>query len=125
MKGIITFALFALSLSGFAQQRQLVRQQDYRQDHRVASTYKTYENFDFRRLGLTARQERSLIVLLKEKQNEEWVILRRFRNPQPKLLQLDRLYDRKIQNLLSRSQYDKWTKIYAYQYNAYNNKRWA
>lgn len=123
MKGIITLAIFALSLSGFAQQRQLVRQQDHRQNHTYVNTYRTYENFDFRRLGLSPRQERILIGLLKEKQHEEWGILRKHRNPQPRLMQLDRTYNRKIQNLLSRSQYDKWMKIYAYQYDAYNNKR--
>ena len=125
MKGIITFAIFALGLSGFAQQRQLVKQQDHRQDYRNITTNNRYGNFDFSRLGLTLRQERLLVDLLKDKQNEEWSILRKYKNPQSRLLQLDRTYDRKIQNLLSRSQYDKWAKIYAYQYNAYNNKRWV
>ena|SRR5690606_24385353 len=125
MKGIITIALFALSLSGFAQQRQLVKQQDHRQDYRNITTNNRYGSFDFNRLGLTSRQERSLVYLLKDKQYEEWFILRKYRNPQSRLMQLDRTYDRKIQNLLSRSQYDKWTKIYAYQYDAYNNKRRA
>ena len=123
MKGIITIALFALSLSGFAQQRQLVKQQDHRQEYRNITTNNRYESFDFSRLGLTLRQERSLVYLLKDKQYEEWSILRKYRNPQSRLMQLDRTYNRKIQNLLSRSQYDKWTKIYAYQYDAYNNKR--
>ncbi|HLW41695.1 MAG TPA: hypothetical protein VKY82_04940 [Flavobacterium sp.] len=125
MKGIITLAIFALGLSGFAQQRQLVKQQDHRQDYRNITTNNRYGNFDFSRLGLTLRQERLLVDLLKDKQNEEWSILRKYKNPQSRLIQLDRTYDRKIQNLLSRSQYDKWTKIYAYQYNAYNNKRWV
>lgn len=125
MKGIITLAIFALGLSGFAQQRQLVKQQDYRQDYRNITTNNRYGNFDFSRLGLTLRQERLLVDLLKDKQNEEWSILRKYKNPQSRLIQLDRTYDRKIQNLLSRSQYDKWTKIYAYQYDAYNNKRWV
>ncbi|HLV50363.1 MAG TPA: hypothetical protein VKY44_00235, partial [Flavobacterium sp.] len=89
------------------------------------TTNNRYGSFDFNRLGLTSRQERSLVYLLKDKQYEEWFILRKYRNPQPRLMQLDRTYDRKIQNLLSRSQYDKWTKIYAYQYDAYNNKRRA
>jgi len=123
MKGIITIALFALSLSGFAQQRQLVKQQDHRQEYRNITTNNRYGSFDFSRLGLTLRQERSLVNLLKDKQYEEWSILRKYRNPQSRLMQLDRTYNRKIQNLLSRSQYDKWTKIYAYQYDAYNNKR--
>lgn len=125
MKGIITLAIFALGLSGFAQQRQLVKQQDHRQDYRNITTNNRYGNFDFSRLGLTLRQERLLVDLLKDKQNEEWSILRKYKNPQSRLIQLDRTYDRKIQNLLSRSQYDKWAKIYAYQYNAYNNKRWV
>ena len=125
MKGIITLAIFALGLSGFAQQRQLVKQQDHRQDYRNITTNNRYGNFDFSKLGLTLRQERLLVDLLKDKQNEEWSILRKYKNPQSRLIQLDRTYDRKIQNLLSRSQYDKWTKIYAYQYNAYNNKRWV
>src|SRR5690554_2330036 len=107
MKGIITFALFALSLSGFAQQRQLVRQQDHRQSHRYVNTHKVYDNYDFRRLDLSPRQERKLIVLLREKQNEEWAILRKYRRPQAQLMVLDRKYDRKIQNILSRSQYNK------------------
>src|SRR5690554_2840855 len=125
MKGIITLAIFALGLSGFAQQRQLVKRQDYRQDYRNITKNNRDGNFDFSRLGLTLRQERLLVDLLKDKQNEEWSILRKYKNPQSRLLQLDRTYDRKIQNLLSRSQYDKWAKIYAYQYDAYNNKRWV
>ncbi len=125
MKGIITLAIFALGLSGFAQQRQLVKQQDHRQDYRNITKNNRDGNFDFSRLGLTLRQERLLVDLLKDKQNEEWSILRKYKNPQSRLLQLDRTYDRKIQNLLSRSQYDKWAKIYAYQYDAYNNKRWV
>lgn len=125
MKGIVTLAIFALGLSGFAQQRQLVRQQDHRQNYTYVNTYRTYENFDFRRLGLSPRQERTLIGLLKEKQHKEWMILRKYRRPQSKLVHLDRSYDRKIQNLLSRSQFDTWKKKYAYQYEATNkNRRW-
>lgn len=128
MKNILTIAMIALSVGAFAQQRQLVKQQDYRTQTNVRyinnSQYQT-SKYSFSRLDLTNRQERQLVDLLKDKQNEERYIVRKYRNPEQKLRLLDREYDRKIQNLMSRSQYDKWTKIYAYQYEAYGNKRWS
>ena len=128
MKNILTIAMIALSVGAFAQQRQLVKQQDYRTQTNVRyinnSQYQT-SKYSFSRLDLTSRQERQLVDLLKDKENEERSIMRKYRNPEQKLRLLDREYDRKIQNLMSRSQYDKWTKIYAYQYEAYGNKRWS
>lgn len=128
MKNILTIAMIALSVGAFAQQRQLVKQQDYRTQTNVHyinnSQYQT-SKYSFSRLDLTSRQERMLVDILKDKQNEERYIVRKYRNPEQKLRLLDREYDRKIQNLMSRSQYDKWTKIYAYQYEAYGNKRWS
>lgn len=128
MKNILTIAMIALSVGAFAQQRQLVKQQDYRTQTNVRyinnTQYQT-SKYSFSRLDLTSRQERMLVDILKDKQNEERYIVRKYRNPEQKLRLLDREYDRKIQNLMSRSQYDKWTKIYAYQYEAYGNKRWS
>ena len=128
MKNILTIAMIALSVGAFAQQRQLVKQQDYRTQTNVRyinnTQYQT-SKYSFSRLDLTSRQERMLVDILKDKQNEERYIMRKYRNPEQKLRLLDREYDRKIQNLMSRSQYDKWTKIYAYQYEAYGNKRWS
>lgn len=128
MKNILTIAMIALSVGAFAQQRQLVKQQDYRTQTNVRyinnTQYQT-SKYSFSRLDLTSRQERQLVDLLKDKENEERSIMRKYRNPEQKLRLLDREYDRKIQNLMSRSQYDKWTKIYAYQYEAYGNKRWS
>lgn len=128
MKKIFTLALIALSVGAYAQQRQLVKQQDYRTQTKVRyinnTQYQT-SKYSFSRLYLTSRQERHLVDLLKDKENEERYIYRKYRNPQQKLRMLDREYDRKIQNLMSRSQYDKWIKIYAYQYEAYGNKRWS
>lgn len=130
MKKIITLALLALSLGGYAQQRQLVKQQDYnsrdnRSEQEGRDKRYTYGNYSFSRLDLTSRQERQLVMLLKDKQQEQQYILRKFRNPDAKLRLLDREYDRKIQSLMSRSQFDKWTRIYAYQYEAYGAKRWS
>ncbi len=127
MRTIITLALVAFSLSGFAQQRQMVRVDNNKyQNNRYTQQYNDkYGNFSFSRLDLSTRQERQLVDLLKDKQNEERSIVRKYRNPEQKLRMLDREYDRKIQNLLSRSQYDKWSKMYAYQYEAYGNKRWS
>lgn len=128
MKNILTIAMIALSVGAFAQQRQLVKQQDYRTQTNVRyinnTQYQT-SKYSFSRLDLTNRQERMLVDILKDKQNEERYIVRKYRNPERKLSMLDREYDRKIQNLLSRSQYDKWSRIYAYQYEAYGNKRWS
>ena len=128
MKNILTIAMIALSVGAFAQQRQLVKQQDYRTQTNVRyinnTQYQT-SKYSFSRLDLTSRQERMLVDILKDKQNEERYIVRKYRNPEQKLRLLDREYDRKIQNLMSRSQYDKWTKIYAYQYEAYGNKCWS
>lgn len=127
MKKMFTIAMMALSVGAFAQQRQMVRTDNKTyQENRYQQTYNSrYGNFNFSRLDLTSRQERQLVWLLKDKQTEERTILKKYRNPQQKLRMLDREYDRKIQNLLSRSQYDKWSKIYAYQYEAYGNKRWS
>ncbi|SEI04279.1 hypothetical protein SAMN02927937_02923 [Paenimyroides aquimaris] len=127
MKKMFTIAMMALSVGAFAQQRQMVRTDNKTyQENRYQQTYNSrYGNFNFSRLYLTSRQERQLVALLKDKQTEERTILKKYRNPQQKLRMLDREYDRKIQNLLSRSQYDKWSKIYAYQYEAYGNKRWS
>lgn len=133
MKAIITFAFLTLTLSGFAQQRQLVKQDDHRSETRyqqkdryTKDDYKYQQRkYSFSRLDLSNRQERQLVDLLKEKQNDERYIIRKYRNPEQKLRMLDREYDRKIQSLMSRSQFDKWTKVYAYQYEAYGNKRWS
>lgn len=134
MRTIITLAVLALGLSGFAQQRQMVRTDNtnrYQENRYSQKSYgndryhAAYANYSFSRLDLSNRQERMLVDLLKDKQNEERYIIRKYRNPQQKLRMLDREYDRKIQNLLSRSQYDKWSRIYAYQYEAYGNKRWS
>lgn len=127
MKKMFTIAMMALSVGAFAQQRQMVRTDNKTyQENRYQQTYNSrYGNFNFSRLDLTSRQEHQLVALLKDKQTEERTILKKYRNPQQKLRMLDREYDRKIQNLLSRSQYDKWSKIYAYQYEAYGNKRWS
>lgn len=133
MRTIITLALVALSLSGFAQQRQMVRTDDNRYQESRHSQQKygndkynnKYGTFSFSRLDLSNRQERMLVDILKDKQNDERSIVKKYRNPEQKLRMLDREYDRKIQNLLSRSQYDKWSRIYAYQYEAYGNKRWS
>lgn len=133
MKKLFTIAMVALSVGAFAQQRQLVKQQDYRTENRSqqGKQYSTnnygYQTgkYSFSRLDLTNRQERQLVDLLKDKENEERYIMRKYRNTEQKLRLLDREYDRKIQNLLSRSQYDKWSRIYAYQYEAYGNKRWS
>ena len=128
MKNILTIAMIALSVGAFAQQRQLVKQQDYRTQTNVRyinnTQYQT-SKYSFSRLDLTSRQERMLVDILKDTQNEERYIVRKYRNPEQRLRMLDREYDRKIQNLLSRSQYDKWSRIYAYQYEAYGNKRWS
>lgn len=133
MRKLFTLALVALSLSGFAQQRQMVRTDDnrYQESRNSQQNYgndkynNKYGNFSFSRLDLSNRQERQLVDILKDKQNEERYIVRKYRNPEQKLRMLDREYDRKVQNLLSRSQYDKWSRIYAYQYEAYGNKRWS
>lgn len=128
MKTIFTIALAILSLGSYAQQRQLVREQEYHyQDsrYRERDTQYKYGNYSFSRLNLTSRQERQLVDLLKDKQQEHRYILKKYRNPDAKLRLLDREYDRKIQTLLSRSQYDKWSRIYAYQYEVYGNKRWS
>lgn len=132
MRTIITLALLTLSLSGFAQQRQMVRTDDNRyQESRSQQNYgndkynNKYGTYSFSRLDLTSRQERQLVDILKDKQNDERSIVKKHRNPEQKLRMLDREYDCKIQNLLSRSQYDKWSRIYAYQYEAYGNKRWS
>lgn len=133
MRTIITLAVLALGLSGFAQQRKMVRTDNkthqenrYSQQSYGNDRYNNkYGNFSFSRLDLTNRQERMLVDILKDKQNEERSIVKKYRNPEQKLRMLDREYDRKIQNLLSRSQYDKWSKVYAYQYEAYGNKRWS
>lgn len=128
MKTIFTIALAILSLGSYAQQRQLVREQEYHyQDsrYRERDTQYKYGNYSFSRLNLTNRQERQLVDLLKDKQQEHRYILKKYRNPDAKLRLLDREYDRKIQTLLSRSQYDKWSRIYAYQYEVYGNKRWS
>lgn len=133
MRKLITLALVTLSLSGFAQQRQMVRTDDsrYQENRHSQQNYgndkynNKYGNYSFSRLDLSNRQERMLVDILKDKQNDERYIIRKYRNPEQKLRMLDREYDRKIQNLLSRSQYDKWSRIYAYQYEAYENKRWS
>ena len=126
MRTIITLAVLALGLSGFAQQRQMVRTDNRYQENRYSQQYNNkYGSYSFSRLDLSNRQERMLVDILKDKQNEERYIVRKYRNPEQKLRMLDREYDRKIQNLLSRSQYDKWSRIYAYQYEAYGNKRWS
>lgn len=133
MRTIITLALLTLSLSGFAQQRQMVRTDDnrYQENRYSQQNYgndkynNKFANYSFSRLDLSNRQERMLVDILKDKQNNERYIVRKYRNPQQKLRMLDREYDRKIQNLLSRSQYYKWNQIYAYQYEAYGNKRWS
>ena len=127
MKKMFTIAMVALSVGAFAQQRQMVRTDNKTyQENRYQQNYNNrYGNFNFSRLDLTNRQERQLVNLLKDKQTEERYIVKKFRNPEQKLRMLDREYDRKIQNLLSRSQYYKWSEIYAYQYNAYGNKRWS
>lgn len=128
MKTIFTIALAVLSLGSYAQQRQLVREQEYHyQDsrYRERDTQYKYGNYSFSRLNLTNRQERQLVDLLKDKQQEHRYILKKYRNPDAKLRLLDREYDRKIQTVLSRSQYDKWSRIYAYQYEVYGNKRWS
>ena len=128
MKTIFTIALAILSLGSYAQQRQLVREQEHHyQDsrYRERDTQYKYGNFSFSRLNLTNRQERQLVDLLKDKQQEHRYILKKYRNPDAKLRLLDREYDRKIQSLLSRSQYDKWSRIYAYQYEVNGNKRWS
>ncbi|MBA5793057.1 hypothetical protein H1R17_05690 [Flavobacterium sp. xlx-214] len=133
MKRIFTIAMVALSVGAFAQQRQLVKQDDYRsesryqQNDRYGKNDYRYQNgkYSFTRLDLTNRQERQLVDLLKDKQNDERYILKKYRNPEQKLRMLDREYDRAIQNLLSRSQYEKWNRIYAYQYETYGNKRWS
>ena len=133
MRKLITLALVTLSLSGFAQQRQMVRTDDnrYQENRQSQQNYgndrynNKYANYSFSRLDLSNRQERMLVDVLKDKQNDERYIVRKYRNPEQKLRMLDREYDRKIQNLLSRSQYDKWSRIYAYQYEAYGNKRWS
>jgi len=122
MRKLITLALVTLSLSGFAQQRQMVRTDDNRyqesrhsQQNYGNDKYNTkYGNYSFSRLDLSNRQERMLVDVLKDKQNDERYIVRKYRNPEQKLRMLDREYDRKIQNLLSRSQYE-----------AYGNKRWS
>lgn len=128
MKKLFTLAMIALSVGAFAQQRQLVKQQDYRSETNTRyinnNNYKIAK-YSFERLDLSYRQERQLVDLLKDKENEERTILRKYRNPDQKLRMLDREYDRKIQNLLSRSQYDKWTRIYAFHYETSNNKRWS
>lgn len=133
MRAIITLAVLALGLSGFAQQRKMVRTDDnrYQENRHSQQNYgndkynNKYGNYSFSRLDLSNRQERMLVDILKDKQNDERYIVRKYRNPEQKLRILDREYDRKIQNLLSRSQYDKWSRIYAYQYEAYGNKRWS
>ncbi len=127
MRTLITLVVLALGLSGFAQQRQMVRTDDNRHQNRYEQNYKNnhYGKYTFDRLNLTVRQECMLVDILKDKQNEERYIVRKYRNPEQKLRMLDREYDRKIQNLLSRSQYDKWSRIYAYQYDTYTNKHWS
>ena len=133
MKKLFTIAMVALSVGAFAQQRQLVKQQDYRTESRSQQSDRYGKNnyqyqagkYSFSRLDLTNRQERQLVDLLKDKENEERAILKKYRNAEQKLRMLDREYDRKIQSLMSRSQYDKWTRIYAYQYQANGDKRWS
>nr|WP_297310014.1 hypothetical protein [uncultured Flavobacterium sp.] len=127
MKSIYVFAMMALSVGGFAQQRSVskyepARGQQERREVGREQRDKSYDfkysskDFDYRGLDLSYSQKRELDDLLYRMQGEIKFAERSYRRPESQIRKIEKAYDLKISKILSKYQYDKFMKIYAYQH---------
>lgn len=133
MKSVFLFAMIALSFGASAQQRsvyqvnqspkhQLERREVGREQRNQAYEYNS-KSFDYRALNLSNTQKRELDNLMLHMQNEIKLAERNYRRPENQVKKIEKAYDLKISKLLSKYQYDKFMKMYAYQYPGFGYGR--
>lgn len=129
--------MLALSFSVFAQQRSIQKKYDgysydnyQRNDREVGRyqndsyrySYKSNGHKD-RGLQLTSYQERKLDELMSKMHKEIRLAQRVQGNPVYKIRKIEREYDQKIARLLTKKQYNKFVKMYAYEYSGFGYAR--
>lgn len=135
MKSVYVFAMIALSFGASAQQRSVYKveqssknQQELRGVARVqrVDSYKQNYNlkdFDYRGLDLSRSQKRELDDLMFRMHQDIKIAQRNYRRPESQIRKIEKAYDLKISKVLSKYQYDKFVKMYAYQYPGFGYGR--
>lgn len=134
MKSVYVFAMMALSVGAFAQQRSVskyepARGQQERREVGREQRDKSYDfkysskDFDYRGLDLSYSQKRELDDLLYRMQGEIKLAERSYRRPESQIRKIEKAYDLKISKVLSKYQYDKFMKMYTYQHPGFGYGR--
>ena len=128
MKSLYIIALMALSVGASAQQRsvyQVKPVQQYQQERREVGREQRYDskNFDFRGLDLSYSQKRELDDIMFRMYQDIKIAQRNYRRPEAQIRKIEKTYDLKISKVLTKYQYDKFMRMYAYQYPGFGYGR--
>ena len=130
--------MIALSVGAFAQQRSIQKSSDsygyqnQKQERREVgreNNKKDYKygyntsSFDYRGLQLSSYQERKLDDLMFKMESDIRVAQRSNRNASSQIRKIEKSYDLQISKLLTKYQYDKFLRKYAYQYAGFGYGR--
>ena len=132
MKNVYLFAMLVLSIGAFAQQRVIYKvEPSYAQQQRSVGrqqnnsyTY-TYDanKYDYKGLDLSRSQKRDLDELMFQMHNEIKLAHRNYRRPEAQIRKIEKAYDLHISKILTKYQYDKFMRMYAYQYPGFGYGR--
>lgn len=117
-----------LSFGAFAQQRlvyQVDRYSNHKQERREVGRSQNYDSksFDYRGLDLSNKQKRELDDLIFRMHQDIKVVQRNFRYPESQIRRIEKNFDLKISKMLTKYQYDKFMRMYAYKYQSFGYGR--
>ncbi|WP_177761280.1 hypothetical protein [Flavobacterium sp. I3-2] len=128
MKSVYLIAMFALSFGASAQQRSVYQEGQspkYQHERREVGRQQRLDpykqkydskDFDYRGLDLSRSQKLELDDLMFRMHQDIKIAQRNYRRPEFQIRKIEKAYDLKISKVLSKYQYDKFMKMYAYQY---------
>jgi len=131
MKSVYLLAMFALSFGASAQQRyvyQVEQSPKYQHERREVGRQQRVDpykqkydskDFDYRGLDLSRNQKRELDELLFRMHQDVKIAQRNYRRPESQIRKIEKAYDLKISKVLSKYQYDKFMRMYAYQFSGF------
>lgn len=135
MKSIYVIAMMALSIGASAQQRSVyqVRQvSKHEQERREVGREQRYDSykqkkdskdFDYHGLDLSYNQKRELEAIVSRMHQDIKIAQRNYRRPEAQIRKIEKAYDLKISKVLTKYQYDKFMRMYAYQYPGFGYGR--
>ena len=135
MKSLYVIAMMALSFGASAQQRsvyQVGQPPKYQQERREVGREQRFDSynhkydskdFDYRGLDLSYSQKRDLDDIMFRMYQDIKIAQRNYRRPEAQIRKIEKTYDLKISKVLTKYQYDKFMRMYAYQYPGFGYGR--